>query len=204
MNYEHIPELDIIKSYFPTGYIGTSIDVGAMDGFHGNNSHMFELQGWDVLCVEPNPIYAHQCKLIRKNVSDFAVGAKNENAIEFSVFDVGGGNLSAISGLRTDQRLVDAHSHLITRQYTIKVSVRTLDYIIQNHFSHIDKIDFVSIDTEGTELDVLRGFDILRWMPTLFIIENNFEEPEISQYLAEFGYVRDRRETINDFYIKVK
>ena len=44
----------------------------------------------------------------------------------------------------------------------IKVSTRTLDYCIENYYKY-DKIDFLDIDTEGTELDVLKGFDINRW-----------------------------------------
>jgi FkbM family methyltransferase len=173
-----------------------------MDGYHGSNTHMFELYGWDVLCVEPNPIYAEKCRLIRKNVSDFAVGSENRNGVDFTVFDVGGGNLSAISGLRTDERLVDSHKHLITNKYSIKISVRTLDTIISQQFSHVESIDFVSIDTEGTEIDVLKGFDIQRWNPTLFVIENNFNESTVGDYLASYGYRLDRREQINDFYIR--
>ena len=66
---------------------------------------------------------------------------------------------------------------------------------------NIEKIDFLSIDTEGTELDVLRGFDIERWRPKLFVIENNFNESSIKEYLSEFGYVLSERLGVNDFYL---
>jgi FkbM family methyltransferase len=202
MNYEHTPGLDVIQSYFDPDYIGTCIDVGASDGYHGNMTQMFELKGWETLCIEPNPVYYNHCSMIRKTTSMYAVGATDENGITFTVFDVGGGNLSAISGLSTEQRLVESHKHLITNTYDIMVNVRTLDTIIEEVFSFVDVIDFVSIDTEGTELDVLRGFDIEYWKPKLFVIENNFDEPYLAEYLETFGYVRDKREHVNDFFVR--
>lgn len=60
----------------------------------------------------------------------------------------------------------------------------------------------VSIDTENTELDVLKGFDINRWKPKLLVIENNYDESFIADYLKPFGYVRDRRVGGNDFFIQ--
>jgi FkbM family methyltransferase len=68
----------------------------------------------------------------------------------------------------------------------------------------ITNIDFVSIDTENTELDVLKGFDIKRWKPKLFVIENNFDEPFIAEYLKEFGYERVKRVAVNDFFVPIR
>ena len=74
-------------------------------------------------------------------------------------------------------------------------------YIIL-HLINLEKIDFVSIDTEGTELEVLMGFDINRWKPRLFIIENNFDEPKLADYLKDFGYKFSQRLGVNDFFVR--
>ena len=66
---------------------------------------------------------------------------------------------------------------------------------------NLEKIDFLSIDTEGTELEVLMGFDINRWKPRLFVIENNFGESKFSDYLRDFGYKFSQRIGVNDFFI---
>jgi hypothetical protein len=63
-------------------------------------------------------------------------------------------------------------------------------------------IDFLSIDTEGTELEVLKGFDMVRWKPKLLVIDNTFGDPEIEDYLYTFGYTKVRRLVETDFYIK--
>lgn len=81
------------------------------------------------------------------------------------------------------------------------VEVRTLDYCIENHYNH-HKIDFVSIDTEGTELDVIKGFSLDKWKPKLLIIENNFQEPDIEIYLSLFGYKKDNEIGVNEYYLK--
>jgi hypothetical protein len=83
----------------------------------------------------------------------------------------------------------------------IIVEVITLDKCIEDFYKY-DKIDFISIDTEGTELDVLKGFSIEKWNPKLLIIENNFEDPEIEEYLKQYKYKKDKRIGVNDFYIK--
>jgi len=59
----------------------------------------------------------------------------------------------------------------------------------------------LSIDTEGTEIEVLKGFDIKKWKPKLLVIENNFNDPEIEKYLSTFGYIKNKRIEVNDFYI---
>ena len=81
----------------------------------------------------------------------------------------------------------------------IKVEVKKLDTVLSR--INLEKIDFLSIDTEGTELEVLMGFDINRWKPRLFVIENNFGESKFSDYLRDFGYKFSRRIGVNDFFI---
>lgn len=49
-------------------------------------------------------------------------------------------------------------------------------------------IDFISIDTENTELDVLKGIDINKYNIKLFVIENNYNELKCEMYLNPYGY----------------
>jgi FkbM family methyltransferase len=109
---------------------------------------------------------------------------------------LGAAEETAISALRIDQELFNMHN--VSRVYTIKVNVRTLDACLQDFFT---PIDFVSIDTEGTELDVLKGFSIAKYHPKLLVVENNFNNPNIEEYLDNFGYKKVKRHIINDFYM---
>lgn len=190
-----------ISKYFPEDYKGICVDVGMAEAIGGNNTYYFEERGWTCLCIEPNPNYYNLGKKIRKHVENFACGDVNKDDVDFQIFTINNDNQGAISSLRCDYRLIQSHSHLINRVDKISVNVRTLDFILSLY--HFDHIDFVSIDTEDTELDVLKGFDINRWKPKLMVIENNFNEPMIANYLKNFGYKLSERVGVNDFYVLV-
>src|SRR5262249_34889134 len=57
-------------------------------------------------------------------------------------------------------------------------------------------------DVEGHELEVLRGFSIEKWRPTIMLIEDNsdFANTAVCDYLRRFGYVRFKRTGVNDWY----
>jgi FkbM family methyltransferase len=193
-------EDNIILEYFPKGYIGNCIEIGAADGIAGSNTYMFEQNGWECLCIEANPKLANKCSQVRKNTLNYAVGKENLPTVNFTIFDVGYNNESAISSISVDQRLVEAHKHLIQNTYEISIELKTLDTILgeTNLFNYID---YVSIDTEGTELDVLKGFDLNKWKPKVLLIENNYEDKEIEEYLLNFKYKKVLRHHVNDFYL---
>jgi len=188
---------EIIAGFFPDGYIGSAIEVGAAHGTVSSNTYHFELKGWLCLCIEPNPRLYAALRNNRRHHLPYAVGDNNIDEAPFTVITLSNGDESAISGLRVDNRLVETHP--VIKQEVITVPVRTLDTCIAE-FGQFNNIDFVSIDTEGTEYDVLRGFDLERWGPKLLVIENNFDDPQITDYLKGFGYEKVRRHAINDFY----
>lgn len=204
----------VIESYFPNGYVGKAIDVGAADGVKGSNTLYFEERGWGVLCIEPNPEYWESLRERRGHVVMCACGAASK-IDEMTVFQIGEDKiLSSVSSLRPDPRLVDAHKTVIKSSWALWVEVKALNEVLVNFISEPGwipceadyarrgRVDFVSIDTEGTELDVLKGFNLNFFDVFLLVIENNYEDPEIEEYLKERGYKKDRRYKINDFYIK--
>ena len=115
--------------------------------------------------------------------------------------------MSSLTSLKPDDRLVEAHKDIINEKFIIDVRVETLPWILENAVSGTPfeggvNIDFISIDTEGTELDVLKGFDFNRYDVKLFVVENNYNDPEIKSFMNTKGFIRDKRYKINDFYIK--
>jgi FkbM family methyltransferase len=196
------PPVDFyIKQYFPEGYVGRCIEVGAVDGVFLSNTYHFELNGWECLCVEPIPKYFESLEKNRKNAVRYAATNENSDNREFTVFTMANANQSSVSGLAVDNRLLVAHEAYRPVQETISVKTRRLDWIIDNHFKG-GAIDFISIDTEGNELDVLKSIDLDAYDVKLLIVENNYNDPVIEQYLSEFGWRKDKRVEVNDFYIK--
>jgi len=196
----------LIEEYFESGYIGGCIDVGATNGVDINNTKYFEDNGWYCLCIEPNPNSYEALKNNRKNTLNFAISNSNKDLVDFTVVNLNNNSNEsegAISSLILDDKLYQQHIDMgfNLTQKDIKVSTRTLDYCIEHYFNY-DKIDFLDIDTEGTELDVLKGFDINRWQPKLIVVENNFNEIFVEKYLNQFNYKKDKRVGVNDYFIK--
>jgi FkbM family methyltransferase len=192
--------LDEFFQFKPSGYF---VDVGAFDGVHLSNSYAFERQGWSGLCVEAAPAYFELCKKNRPRsrcVNFACVGAADRVDVEFH-FEPGG----LFSGVSVDEAHVsDVH----TRNQVpfkgfeiIRVPSATLDSLLGDS---VAEIDFVSIDVEGSELDVLAGFDLERYKPRVLLIEANTAEERkaLDIHLAPRGYRYARSITWNHFYVR--
>ena len=68
----------------------------------------------------------------------------------------------------------------------------------------LSDIDFISIDTEGTELDVLMGLDLecKNYRISMLVVENNHDEDTYEKYLNKFGWQKIERHFVNDFYVR--
>lgn len=206
------PKLDqIIASAFASDYKGVCIDIGAGDGKLGSNSLYFERKGWECLCIEPNVIYEDYLRLIRKNVviaaisSDTTLEIKPLHVFKVRTTAVHDGDpphqYGALTSLEVDQKLYDRFKSegMILEEYDVPTRILPLtDCIEENNFPTV--IDFISIDTEGTELDVVKSIDFEKIKVNLFVIENNFGTTEVEDYLANFGYVKAAYHDNNDFF----
>jgi len=194
----------MLAQMYPEGYIGCCVEVGAYNGTSGSNTYYFERErGWNCVCVEPNPKQYEICKNVRKCAIQACVGEKDASDVPFYIYKIGdnGLNESAISGLEPDSRLINSHMHLIKDTEQILVKVRTLTDILDS-VNFPRTIDYISIDTENTELSVLKGFDLNKYNVSIFVIENNYAESMCEDYLKNFGYKKFHRLGVNDFFKK--
>jgi hypothetical protein len=79
------------------------------------------------------------------------------------------------------------------------VPIRTLDAILCE--AGIGGIDLLSIDVEGTELDVLAGFTIERYRPRLILLEDDTRTRDKHGYMTARGYKLVRRTDLNNWYV---
>jgi hypothetical protein len=133
-----------------------------------------------------------------------AVADQARPSAAFHVADMTSGEYEAVSALELDTRLVDAHRHLLTGFHDVRVEVKTLDQCLASFLEVLPpgrhSIDFMTVDTEGTELSVIQGLDLERWRIRLLVIENNFDDGEVGDHLRTFGYIRQERYQVNDFF----
>lgn len=200
---------EYVMTLFPENFLGVCIDVGAYHPTWISNSWIFEQAGWEVYCIEPNPHCIPLLKEKRKNVIEFACGEKSEDGVDFFVFKTPYAGLNNKDeelwyGQAADTGLIK-HSNINGElEETIKVDVRTLDFILGWNWIPIPSIDYLSIDVEKNEMNVLKGLDLNKWTPKIIVIENEFKTSEQHGWLASYGYKCINRITVNDIYLKVQ
>lgn len=204
MSYGQFNEDDFILSEF-TSSIGFAIEVGGADGINGSPTKCLEDKGWKTLLIEPNPQLFTEAKRNRPYVFNCAAGEVCEDNVGMTVYTLKGGNETAVSGLNPNAKLIEQHHHLIEDQRLELVNKRTLNVLIYEWGKvlgeKIDNIDFISIDTEGTELDVMSGLNINNFKPKMIALENNFEDHNYRRTMYNYGYVLYNRIGVNDYYI---
>lgn len=186
---------DIIGSYFPAGYKGYAADVGASDGQTCNTTYGLEvMRGWTVLNVEPNPEFHEWLCLNRRLVEKCACSDFTGKAT--LTINVEGPEAYTTIGELPPQ----AHT-----QYTdwkkIEVEVQTLEDLLAKY--QFPRLDVLCVDTEGTELRVLKGVDLKKWKPKVIVTECWDVTGPIDDYLGDLGYQKLSRiqpETVNDLF----
>jgi FkbM family methyltransferase len=196
----------LLWGLFDDGAPGYFVDVGAFDGIHLSNSYSFELEGWSGLCVEAHPEYFD---LLRKNrpgshaMHAACTGAGSDGEVVFLSEPLG-----LLSGIRADKTSnmegrYAARGMKFPGFSPINVPCCPLDSILRE-INAPSAIGFLSIDTEGTELDVLRGVSLDRYSFRVIVVECNdvVDLPEMTGYLAGFGYELARSLDQNYFFTR--
>ena len=84
---------------------------------------------------------------------------------------------------------------------TIKVKTNTLNNILEKH--DLYNIDFCTIDTEGSEYEILKDFDFDKFNVDIFIVENNYSDRAVEDLMIYKNYKLIHKLEIDDIYKKV-
>lgn len=183
---------------------GFYVEIGANDGIVSSNTYLLAKKyNWKGLLVEPNPECHHRLNIVREDaiISHECVGYKSfDGDVDFVQAE--DSSLSTIKGLDTDSSAVYKN--------IIKVKGLSL-YDLLKKYNAPKTIDYMSIDVEGSELDILFGFfgssKNSEYDIKCFTIEHNHDEFKrelIYDIMIENGYVRKFKSLSfwDDFYIK--
>lgn len=192
----------IIWKAFDEKTKGFYVDVGAADGKRFSNSYFFEKQGWDGICVEPNREFFELLKNKRKNsiCVNCAVGCYN-GTVDF--YEKGLNSSVNIDEYIESRKSANRLSGIQTSDYNkVQIQVRTLNDILEEN--NVTNIDFITIDVEGFELEVLKGFNLAKYRPSVILLEDGFQKEEkcleMNFILSNFSYNRICKIKNNIFY----
>jgi FkbM family methyltransferase len=186
------PEVEIeLKEKFLGGQTGYFVEVGANDPKTWSQTWHLEQAGWTGTLVEPQPDLAEVLSQQRK-AKIYAVACSSpENSGKTLTLHLAGIH----SSLNPDLAISTVLPHS-----TASVPILTLDQILTDAGAPCP-LDFVSIDVEGLEIDVLEGFDLERWRPRLLFVEDLAMSPRLHRYLVGRGYKWVRRTGLNAWYV---
>lgn len=165
---------------------GFYIDIGAYDGIGLSNTYIFEKLGWNGFCVEASPKTFEKLQKNRKCDSyNYAVCSKNIGKTRFLTSS--SGELDVL-----DIHNTDGHKKRIKRESDnnmeyIEVDTITFDELMSN-YKDITHIDFMSLDIEGGELDVLKSINFDKYSFGLITVEYNDNYKEILELMISKGY----------------
>jgi FkbM family methyltransferase len=179
---------------------GIYVDIGAGHPIADSVSFWFYEQGWQGLVVEPQPELAALYERLRpRDVSVCGLIGRECGEIDFHVVE-------RLQGLSTTVERHAQHAKTFGADYrTVRMPVITLAQLCERHA--MAQIDFLKIDVEGGEADVLFGGDWRRFRPKVIIIEaiapmtNEPAWQEWEPFLLAQGYRFALFDTLNRFYV---
>ncbi len=163
---------------------GYFVDVGANDGITLSNTYLLEKKyNWKGICIEPEPTNYDKLITNRSTICDkHVVFSKSNDIVEFAIM----GNNGLLSGIadyvkRDPNRQVEI----------IMIPTMTLTDIL-DMYGAPRLIDYLTIDTEGTEIEVLKGLNMSKYIVGYLSIEHNYDvnkRKKIRDILYAGGYI---------------
>ena len=192
------------ETFFKGKTDGIFVDIGAHDGITCSNSYFFEKSlGWKGICIEPLPnIFPilqknRDCICINACIADFNGTGK------FLKLSGCAETLSGLVGHYHPKHMGRINAAIETRGGSKKIIESTcyrLDTLLDKY--DITHIDYLSMDTEGNELSILKTIDFEKYYIEIIDVENNYNDPEIEKFLKKHGYKRIKHIVIDEIYRK--
>jgi len=166
---------------------GFFVEFGATNGLELSNTFLMETEfNWSGILAEPARCWHDALKLNRNcNIDTNCVWKESNAIVKF--------NESNSAELSTIYKYRNSDSHSDSRKDANIYNVRTIslnDLLIK--YNAPSEIDYLSIDTEGSEFEILNNFDFSKYKFKVITCEHNYTDmrSKIFDLLSRHGYVR--------------
>lgn len=177
---------------------GIFVDVGAHDGITINNTLFFEKhRNWTGINIEPQPDIFEKLKINRPNCINLNIAISDEDGKSEFIHNTGYTNM--LSGLKNsyDDRHYGRNLleliHYGGESKVITIETKKLSTVFEEH--DIKNINYLSIDVEGGEFNVIKSIDFEKCSIQVIGFESNYDDlsVEIVRYLEEKKFVFYRK-----------
>ena len=180
---------------------GFFVEFGATNGLLNSNTYLLEKEfDWTGILAEPAKVWVKDLKNNRPNcaIETFSVWKESNSIVTFN--ETSDPELSTID----EFMLTDAHaaSRVRRKKYDVQ-TISLLDLLVKNMAPKV--IDYLSIDTEGSEFEILNAFDFMKYVFRVITVEHNrtVQRELIYSLLTKNGYVQKFKDVsdFDDWYV---
>jgi FkbM family methyltransferase len=199
MSYSQLGQDLKVINFYNNKESGFFIEIGASDGITLSNTYLLETQyKWKGICCEPIPNNFEKLVKNRPNSICYKEAVYNKSGLMLD-FDIAN-NFDLISGI--SDHIDKYKSYVDANKTTIQVQTNSLLDVL-NKANAPSFIEYMSLDTEGSELEILKDFNFKKYTFGLIDVEHNYIEPrrtEIKSLLESNGYIYIGENQFDDMY----
>jgi len=190
-SYSQEGEDMVLRRTFEAQPIGFYVDIGAHHPERFSNTHFFYCRGWRGINVDAMP--GSMEAFARQRPGDINVEAAvsdQKQTLTYFIFKE-----SALNGFNRELSLERAHKHGLSIIREIPITPVTLAELLEKHLPLGRQIDFLTVDVEGLDMNVLRSNDWERFRPEVVLVEdmsvsswNQIDASPSTVFLRSVGY----------------
>jgi hypothetical protein len=143
---------------------GLYVDVGAYHPLELNNTYLLHKRKWKGVNIDINPLSIDYFNFLRPNDINLNLGVAKKNSTKMMYFQK---NKSPLNTLN----LSHAKKIFSNKFKQKRIKTKTLTTILDKTKFKGKRIDFLNIDTEGNDLEVLQSLDFKKYIPKLICVE---------------------------------
>lgn len=169
---------------------GFYVDIGAHHPVFYSNTYHFYCKGWNGINIDAAPKSMEAFQILRpRDINlEACLSSKEGQEVDFYMFDRAACN--TFDSTLAEQELASG-AILLERR---KLITQSLAVCLEKHLPEHQQIDFMSVDVEGMDEEILMSNDWDRYKPTIIIFEmhevpfRGINELPLTQYLTQYGY----------------
>ena len=198
-SYSQNQEDLFIADYFKYKDKGFYIDIGCYHPIKYSNTALLYNRGWHGINIDMNPTSIDLFDILRKRDKNICAAISNKSQEAILYFD------HLFSPINTlDKKFSEISSKEISFNEHTEKKIYTYKFneVMQAHNIKIKQIDFINIDVEAHDFEVLEGIDLDLLNPRIICIEiaNNHSSTKLQNYLNKYNYNLIKKIGLNGFY----
>jgi FkbM family methyltransferase len=182
----------ILQRIFENRQVGFYVDIGAHHPQRFSNTYLFYKHGWSGINIDAMPGSMQSFNQVRPRDINLELGIADQKAeLDYYVFNEPALN-GFLSGLSQERHTAES-AYLI--EDIVKVNVMPLREVLDQYLPAGQGIDFMSVDVEGLDFEVLKSNDWDSYRPSFVLAEvlgsslHEIQRNKISQFMNNIGYV---------------